>query len=97
MLLHIEYPQAFAQRCRKTIVRGVSPALGFDYVQRKVVLFGDGALLTWVSYRDAAEFAARSQSDVGGGVDCATAQHWRARPVRRQFEKRRGRTGLYVS
>ena len=39
----------------------LSPALGFDYAQRKVVLFGDGrALTTWVSYRDVAEFAVRS-------------------------------------
>jgi uncharacterized protein YbjT (DUF2867 family) len=39
----------------------LSPALGFDYAQRKVVLFGDGrAPLTWVSYRDVAEFAARA-------------------------------------
>ena len=39
----------------------LSPALGFDYAQRKVVLFGDGrALITWVSYRDVAEFAVRS-------------------------------------
>jgi len=39
----------------------LSPALGFDYVQRKVVLFGDGrAPITWVSYRDVAECAVRS-------------------------------------
>jgi len=39
----------------------LSPALGFDYAQRKVVIFGDGrAPITWVSYRDVAEFAVRS-------------------------------------
>ena len=44
----------------------LSPALGFDYVQRKVVLFGDGrALITWVSYRDVAEFALRSHLTPG--------------------------------
>ena len=57
----------------------LSPALGFDYARRKVVLFGDGrALLTWVSYRDVAEFAVRSHLtrgahnrtlDVGGPQD----------------------------
>ena len=57
----------------------LSPALGFDYAQRKVVLFGDGrALITWVSYRDVAEFAVRSHLtpgarnrtlDVGGPHD----------------------------
>jgi uncharacterized protein YbjT (DUF2867 family) len=52
----------------------LSPVLGFDYVNRKVVLFGDGrAPISWVSYRDVAEFAVRShltpgaQSDPGGG------------------------------
>ena len=44
----------------------LSPALGFDYPQRKVVLFGDGrALITWVSYRDVAEFAVRSHLTPG--------------------------------
>jgi uncharacterized protein YbjT (DUF2867 family) len=39
----------------------LSPALGFDYAQHKVVLFGDGrAPISWVSYRDVAEFAVRS-------------------------------------
>jgi len=57
----------------------LSPALGFDYAQRKVVLFGDGrSLITWVSYRDVAEFAVRSHLtpgarnrtlDVGGPQD----------------------------
>lgn len=57
----------------------LSPALGFDYAQRKVALFGDGrAPITWVSYRDVAEFAVRSHLtpgarnqvlDVGGPQD----------------------------
>ena len=57
----------------------LSPALGFDYAQRKVVLFGDGkALITWVSYRDVAEIAVRAHLtpgarnrtlDVGGPQD----------------------------
>jgi uncharacterized protein YbjT (DUF2867 family) len=57
----------------------LSPALGFDYAQRKVVIFGDGrALITWVSFRDVAEFAVRSLLtpgarnqilDVGGPQD----------------------------
>jgi uncharacterized protein YbjT (DUF2867 family) len=57
----------------------LSPALGFDYAQRKVAVFGDGrAPITWVSYRDVAEFAVRSHLtpgarnqvlDVGGPQD----------------------------
>lgn len=57
----------------------LSPALGFDYVRRKVVLFGNGrAPITWVSYRDVAEYAVRSHLtpearnqilDVGGPQD----------------------------
>jgi uncharacterized protein YbjT (DUF2867 family) len=57
----------------------LSPALGFDYAQRKVALFGYGrAPITWVSYRDVAEFAVRSHLtpgarnqvlDVGGPQD----------------------------
>jgi uncharacterized protein YbjT (DUF2867 family) len=57
----------------------LSPALGFDYPRRKVALFGDGrALITWVSYRDVAEFAVCSHLtpgahnrilDVGGPKD----------------------------
>jgi uncharacterized protein YbjT (DUF2867 family) len=44
----------------------LSPALGFDYAQRKVVLFGDGrAPITWLSYRDVAEFAVRSHLTPG--------------------------------
>jgi uncharacterized protein YbjT (DUF2867 family) len=44
----------------------LSPALGFDYAQRKVVLFGDGrSLITWVSYRDVAESAVRSHLTPG--------------------------------
>ena len=44
----------------------LSPALGFDYAQRKVAVFGDGrALITWVSYRDVAEFAVRSHLTPG--------------------------------
>jgi uncharacterized protein YbjT (DUF2867 family) len=44
----------------------LSPAIGFDYPQRKVVIFGDGsAPITWVSYRDVAEFAVRSHLTAG--------------------------------
>jgi uncharacterized protein YbjT (DUF2867 family) len=44
----------------------LSPALGFDYGRGKVALFGDGrALITWVSYRDVAEFAVRSHLTPG--------------------------------
>lgn len=44
----------------------LSPALGFDYGQRKVVLFGEGrALITWVSYRDVAEVAVRAHLTPG--------------------------------
>ena len=40
----------------------LSPALGFDYVHGKVVLFGDGeARISWVSFRDVAEFAVRAR------------------------------------
>ena len=39
----------------------LSPALGFDYSHQKVVLFGDGqARISWVSFRDVAEFAVRA-------------------------------------
>jgi NADH dehydrogenase len=38
----------------------LSPALGFDYQNRKAVVFGEGRqLMSWVSYRDVAEFAVR--------------------------------------
>jgi uncharacterized protein YbjT (DUF2867 family) len=57
----------------------LSPALGFDYAQRKAVIFGEGrAPISWVSYRDVAEFAvcshlvpgARNRTlDVGGPED----------------------------
>jgi uncharacterized protein YbjT (DUF2867 family) len=44
----------------------LSPALGFDYSQRKAVIFGDGSTpITWVSYRDVAEFAVRSRLTPG--------------------------------
>jgi NADH dehydrogenase len=44
----------------------LSPALGFDYSHHKVVLFGDGhAPISWVSYRDVAEFAMRSHLTPG--------------------------------
>jgi uncharacterized protein YbjT (DUF2867 family) len=44
----------------------LSPALGFDYAQRKVVIFGDGrAPIAWVSYRDVAELAVRSHLTPG--------------------------------
>jgi NADH dehydrogenase len=36
----------------------LSPALGFDYPNRKAVVFGDGRqLMSWVSYEDVAGFA----------------------------------------
>jgi len=57
----------------------LSPALGFDYSHRKAAIFGDGrAPLSWISYRDVAEFAVRShftpnahnrKLDVGGPQD----------------------------
>jgi NADH dehydrogenase len=69
----------------------LSPALGFDYGQRKVVLFGDGrALISWVSYKDVAELAVRSHLtpdarnrtlDVGGPQDLSPLE------VVRIFEK----------
>ena len=38
----------------------LSPALGFDYPHRKAVIFGDGqAPISWISYRDVAEYAVR--------------------------------------
>ena len=38
----------------------LSPALGFDYPNRKAVVFGDGRqLISWVSYQDVAEYAVR--------------------------------------
>jgi NADH dehydrogenase len=38
----------------------LSPALGFDYPNRKAAVFGDGRqLISWVSYEDVAEFSAR--------------------------------------
>jgi NADH dehydrogenase len=69
----------------------LSPALGFDYAQRKVVLFGDGrTLISWVSYKDVAELAVRSHLtpdarnrilDVGGPQDLSPLE------VVRIFEK----------
>ncbi len=42
----------------------LSPALGFDYAAGKVVIFGDGRKpLSWVSYRDVAELAARAHEN----------------------------------
>lgn len=74
----------------------LSPALGFDFVQRKVVLFGDGrSLLTWVSYRDVAEFAVRAHLtrkvrdqtlDVGGPQDLSPLE------VARIFEELSGKS-----
>ncbi|HLK49873.1 MAG TPA: SDR family oxidoreductase [Bryobacteraceae bacterium] len=79
----------------------LSPALGFDYRQRKVVLFGDGrALMTWVSLRDVAEFAvcshltrgARNQIlEIGGPQDLSPLEVVRifenvsGAPFERQF------------
>jgi uncharacterized protein YbjT (DUF2867 family) len=69
----------------------LSPALGFDYTQRKVVLYGDGrTLISWVSYKDVAEVAVRSHLtpsarnrtlDVGGPQDLSPLE------VVRIFEK----------
>jgi uncharacterized protein YbjT (DUF2867 family) len=54
----------------------LSPALGFDVAHRKALIFGDGnAQISWISYLDVAEFAARSHTtsaarnqhfDIGG-------------------------------
>ena len=54
----------------------LSPAVGFNYTQHKAVIFGDGRPpLSWISYRDVAEFAvlahltpgARNQTlEIGG-------------------------------
>jgi uncharacterized protein YbjT (DUF2867 family) len=54
----------------------LSPALGFDYIQRKARIYGSGSNpISWVSYRDVAEFciapvlrsvASRSVLEVGG-------------------------------
>jgi len=54
----------------------LSPALGFDYIQGKARIYGDGSKpISWVSYRDVAEFciapvlrsvASRSVLEVGG-------------------------------
>jgi uncharacterized protein YbjT (DUF2867 family) len=44
----------------------LSPAIGFNYPERNVAIFGDGhAPITWVSYRDVAEFAVRSHQTSG--------------------------------
>ncbi len=44
----------------------LSPALGFDHRNRKAVIFGDGrAPMSWISYRDVAEFAMRSHHTMG--------------------------------
>ena len=38
----------------------LSPALGFDVANRRVVIFGDGrALISWISLHDVAELAVR--------------------------------------
>lgn len=79
----------------------LSPALGFDYVQHKSVLFGDGrSLIAWISYRDVAEFAIRSHMtpavygrtlDVGGPQDLSPLEVVRifeqvsGAPFERQF------------
>jgi nucleoside-diphosphate-sugar epimerase len=62
----------------------LSPGLGFDYAGRKVVIFGDGkALISWVSYRDVAEFAVRSHEaadaqnrvlEIGGPQDLSALE-----------------------
>jgi len=44
----------------------LSPALGFDYPHQKAVIFGNGhAPVSWISYRDVAEFAVRSHRAPG--------------------------------
>jgi uncharacterized protein YbjT (DUF2867 family) len=44
----------------------LSPALGFDYVNRTAVVFGDGRqLMSWVSYEDVGEFAIRCAATPG--------------------------------
>jgi uncharacterized protein YbjT (DUF2867 family) len=73
----------------------LSPALGFDYVQGKVRLYGSGSKpISWVSYRDVAEFciapvlrpvAARSVVEVGGPEALSPAE------VVRIFEEESGR------
>jgi uncharacterized protein YbjT (DUF2867 family) len=40
--------------------------LGFDYVNHRAVIFGEGrSPISWVSYRDVAELAARSHQNAG--------------------------------
>ena len=44
----------------------LSPAVGFDFAQGRVAIFGDGrAPISWVSYRDVAEFAVRAHLTPG--------------------------------
>lgn len=44
----------------------LSPALGFDYLNGKAVIFGEGRqLMGWVSYEDVAEVALRAQQTPG--------------------------------
>jgi uncharacterized protein YbjT (DUF2867 family) len=44
----------------------LSPALGFDYVNRRAVIFGEGrAVISWISSHDVAEFAVRSYRTPG--------------------------------
>ena len=44
----------------------LSPVLGFDYVNRRAVIFGEGrALISWISLHDVAEFAVRSHQTSG--------------------------------
>ena len=44
----------------------LSPMLGFDAVNRRAVIFGEGtALISWVSLHDVAEFAVRSHQTPG--------------------------------
>jgi nucleoside-diphosphate-sugar epimerase len=44
----------------------LSPALGFDYMNRKAMVFGDGRqLMSWVSLQDVAEFAVRCADTAG--------------------------------
>jgi uncharacterized protein YbjT (DUF2867 family) len=79
----------------------LSPALGFDFPHRKAVIFGDGrSPISWVSYRDVAEFAIRCHAtpaalnehfDIGGpqefsALDVVTVfEKWSGESFEKQF------------
>ena len=62
----------------------LSPAVGFDFPNRKVMIFGEGrAPISWVSFRDVADFAVRSHQtpaarnrilEVGGPQDLSPVE-----------------------